>query len=506
MNKRIKYHLSSFILALLTCLICVTHAANAQSGTWSVAGTNAPRRDGHSMTKIGDRLYVFGGEYRDTRGDEIDSLTIFDPDTTDWGEVEPETNPPARRDHCAGAIDGKLYIFGGVGSNSQYRSDVWMYDPAFTNWFFQDAQGTKPTARKLSASASFNDKMYIFGGQDTNGYRGDLWEYNPATTNWTLLKAEDPPFNSPPARSGAQAFVHEDKMYIFGGENEYGNPLQDMWKYSPVSGTWMDTSPSGELPKPVKQYASAYTTTGTFWISGGQAEDTSVDPPVYKPTAATWQFVFSSNAWEQLTSAPQAHYGATAAWMTTNATRGTDSTTGDFLLLGGVVDNQTSDQFLRFSIQDTNQPPSSQTISYQYDPAGRLTNVLYESADTSIAYDYDQGGNMLKRTVTGTIAPPSQPTSISARIMDSNTVQITWLASEGALGYEVWRSLDTNAPEQQAVVTNLYYSDAVQALENTYYYWVLAYNDAGTNTLSGTGTKAIARGGALSFLFLLLNE
>ena len=149
---------------------------------------------------------------------------------------------------------------------------------------------------------------------------------------------------------------------------------------------------------------------------------------------------------------------------------------------------------------------SAQAISYQYDLAGRLTNVVYELAATSIAYEYDQSGNLLKRTVAGTSEPPAQPTSVSARIMDSNTVRITWSASDGALGYQIWRALDTNAPEQQAVVTNLYYSDAVQALENTYYYWVLAYNDAGTNTLSGTGIKAITRGGSLSYLFLLLDE
>ena len=457
MNKEQTYYKKSLTFVLAACFICVTHAANAQSGTWSTAGTNAPRRDGHSMTEMGDKLYVFGGEDRNTRSLLLNSISDFSPEINSWTSGTSETNPPARRDHCAGAIDGKLYIFGGVGSNSQYRSDVWMYDPAFTNWFFQDTQGTKPTARKLSASASFNDKMYIFGGQDTNGYRGDLWEYNPSSTNWTLLKAEDPPFNSPPARSGAQAFVHEDKMYIFGGENEYGNPLQDMWKYSPASGTWMDTSPSGELPKPVKQYASAYTTTGTFWISGGQAEDTSVDPPAYKPTAATWQFVFSSNAWEQLTSAPQAHYGATAAWMTTNATRGTDLTTGDFLLLGGVVDNQTSDQFLRFSIQDTNQPP-----------------LL--------------------------------PTSISARIMDSNTVKVTWSASTSATGYEIWRALETNAAQQISSTTNLFYNDTVVSTTADYYYWVLAYNDYGTNIISGNGVKAASRESTISSLMLLLFE
>ena len=46
---------------------------------------------------------------------------------------------------------------------------------------------------------------------------------------------------------------------------------------------------------------------------------------------------------------------------------------------------------------NTNRPAT--TISYDYDGAGRLTQATYD--DGSIAYEYDNNGNLLERIISG---------------------------------------------------------------------------------------------------------
>jgi YD repeat-containing protein len=382
----------------LPLILCASTLRAQTHGSWEIAGTNAPRREGHSMTVLDEKVYVFGGADRQLRSDLLNSLSWADAPYETWEQITPETAPPARRDHCASALNGKLYIFGGQGSSSQLMNDVWMYDPAFTNWFLQDVEGTKPTPRYLSASVVYSNRLLVFGGEDSTGYRGDLWEYNPEATNWTLLKAEDPPFNSPPTRKGASAFIAQERVYVFGGENEYGYPQQDMWNYNPQSGTWMDTAPSGELPKPVTQYASAYSTNdNTFWLSGGKALNTEGLEEVIEPVADTWIFDLGDYTWTRQPNAPMAFFDGWAVEIPVSPTARSDTTNASsFLLLGGTIGDQTSDQFLRFRTEQT-----SQTIYYNYDAAGRLTNAAYVEADAFISYRYDANGNIIARTVKG---------------------------------------------------------------------------------------------------------
>ena len=143
----------------------------------------------------------------------------------------------------------------------------------------------------------------------------------------------------------------------------------------------------------------------------------------------------------------------------------------------------------------------SVTVAYQYDVAGRLTNVSYDVA-SAIAYDYDVNGNLLERTVTKSLPEPGIPSNVTAVITSTNAVYVSWNSATNALGYELWRATGTNSATQLGTTTNLYYTDAVQTTLTVYYYWVLAYNTSGTNTLTGSGTKAEPVTGSLQTTLL----
>jgi YD repeat-containing protein len=70
---------------------------------------------------------------------------------------------------------------------------------------------------------------------------------------------------------------------------------------------------------------------------------------------------------------------------------------------------------------------SADTVSYQYDDAGRLTSVTYPNG-ASISYTYDPAGNLTARTVTApasaaTDKPPAKKTASKRKTKLDDTVQ-----------------------------------------------------------------------------------
>lgn len=72
-------------------------------------------------------------------------------------------------------------------------------------------------------------KLYIFGGQDDeNNKLNDLWEFDLNQSSWRQIT--DLPSNSyvPGPRSGHSASVFDGKMYIFGGILELTKELNEL--------------------------------------------------------------------------------------------------------------------------------------------------------------------------------------------------------------------------------------------------------------------------------------
>ncbi len=98
-----------------------------------------------------------------------------------------------------------------------------------------------------------------------------------------------------------------------------------------------------------------------------------------------------------------------------------------------------------------------------------------------------------------TTSAPGAPTGVTAS-KDTYTdhVQISWTASSGAMGYDVWRST-TNDPTTAANITPgdtilTTFNDTTAVAGVTYYYWVKADNDGGSSAFStgDSGIRALA--------------
>jgi fibronectin type 3 domain-containing protein len=85
------------------------------------------------------------------------------------------------------------------------------------------------------------------------------------------------------------------------------------------------------------------------------------------------------------------------------------------------------------------------------------------------------------------------PGSVKAASASYNSVKITWAATSGATGYEVWRA-DTSGGTYKLIkaVTALNYTNTSLTTGKTYYYKVKAYRKAGTAKVYGSYSSAVS--------------
>lgn len=129
--------------------------------------------------------------------------------------------------------DGSFLIFGGFVNGSRVNelakftmanSQTITSNTVMENT--SDANCLK--ARASHSAASYNDKFYVFGGQDDdNNKLDDLWEFDTASGQWKQIQIAEGALK-PLARSGHSAVTHGTKMYIFGGILELTKELNDM--------------------------------------------------------------------------------------------------------------------------------------------------------------------------------------------------------------------------------------------------------------------------------------
>ncbi|HEV7136296.1 MAG TPA: kelch repeat-containing protein [Steroidobacteraceae bacterium] len=226
--------------------------------------------------------------------------------------------------HVAG---GNIWLFGGYGYDSTgaqgWLNDLWEYSSASGEWTWVNGPntanangvyGTQGVAAAANVPPSgvglgWSDargNLWAFGGyaQDSTGifgYLNDLWEYSPASGEWTWVggsatanakgvygtQGVAAAANMPGARTDeAQWTDPSGNLWLVGG---YGydsagtlGELNDLWKYSPVTGmwTWVDGS----------ETANANGVYGTLGVAS------AADVPGARDAMAVW-IVGNGNVW-----------------------------------------------------------------------------------------------------------------------------------------------------------------------------------------------------------------
>lgn len=132
-----------------------------------------------------------------------------------------------------------MYVFGGINLEEFYSLDMNSF-----KWSKFETKGDVPAPRDDHSLCKVGDSVYIYGGF-VNGVRtNDLYEYKFSDNTWTLL-FDNHPFDDqhpdqpwPCPRSGQAIGATEDRVYVFGGRNDYNEMLDDTWEYDIAGKKW----------------------------------------------------------------------------------------------------------------------------------------------------------------------------------------------------------------------------------------------------------------------------
>src|SRR5213594_86292 len=199
-----------------------------QVGQWStIPPLNFPRQEA-GVAAVEGRVYVIGGIGTDQQGSKV--VEIFDTQTGRW-RLGPSFPIPIHHPNVA-AVGSKIYVAGGYS------------DPGFTpvaKVFELDIdtgvwarKADLRRARAAGAAIEYAGRMYVFGGDAGDRSVTDTRVYEPSADQWTELAP------MPTPRNHMGAAVLRGRIYVVGGRP--GNlPVNEM--YDPATNTWTTKPP-----------------------------------------------------------------------------------------------------------------------------------------------------------------------------------------------------------------------------------------------------------------------
>jgi N-acetylneuraminic acid mutarotase len=257
--------------ALLLCAaLCAARGAEAG---WTRAVPLSRARADAGAVALDGRIYVAGGLSLTgtSRGFEA-----FDPARGEWRALAPLPEP-LHHARLAGAAGRVLAIGGYTDLCRSATRAAWSYDPAGDVW---SPIEPLPELRGEHALVALGERVYVLGGR---GHLSDRpWRYAPARRRWEILPA---PMDTP--RYLAAAAALGERIYVIGGRAAQLGDLASVEVFDPASESW---SRAADLPEARAGLAAAVVD-GRIHVAGGEIMASSAvfsDHWIYDPAADAW--------------------------------------------------------------------------------------------------------------------------------------------------------------------------------------------------------------------------
>ena len=145
---------------------------------WTLLAPLPSARGETAAVVAGGRLYVIGGMTGLT-GQATAEVSAYDPVSNAW-TAEPGL-PAARHHAAAAALDGTAYVSGGGRSADDWTPQAMLWSlPAGTETWQELAP--MPEGRLGHRMVAMDGRLYVIGGV---GSTGNVLSYDPATDAWT---------------------------------------------------------------------------------------------------------------------------------------------------------------------------------------------------------------------------------------------------------------------------------------------------------------------------------
>ena len=226
----------------------------------------------------------------------------------------PPVSISAREKFAYGAMDGKLFIFGGLDASGKALADGAVYDPATDSWSTLASDTNAPSARQMGSAIWTGLRMFVIGGTDATSTRAlaDGGRYDPSTKSWLTLPA------LPTGRVAPYLANLSTQQYVmaWGGLSSTGAPLSggERYVYSGTSWTALPTASGGPgstyTPPPRLTDLTWAPGTDGIYLFGGLTDGTNKTV-----VSAGYSYYAQSYQWMALYgTGPSAREGAFGVW------------------------------------------------------------------------------------------------------------------------------------------------------------------------------------------------
>lgn len=264
---------------------------------WRAALRNVWRRADSISEPVGEvaggildnALYLVGEGTRETLRYDLAAGT--------WTGHGAAARPAPGNHHAAEVLDGRLWLFGGLGGSSpgmvqilDSRTGVWRLGPSM------------PFRAGSSASAVIGRRFFVAGGIVGDATTGDAAMLDPVTMTWKSIAS------MPRPRNHAASATDGERLYVFGGRgpgsgdaNVVANGFDDVQIYDPRTNTWRVSDGAPDAPARLPQarggMGKAVWLNGEFWVLGGETKDgagatrarTYARVDIYNPRTNRWR-------------------------------------------------------------------------------------------------------------------------------------------------------------------------------------------------------------------------
>lgn len=139
---------------------------------WVWPDTTGPKptpRAAHSADVAGDKVYIFGGRYREVRMNDLHCLDLLSNAWSGNLTNEEDANVPEGRSwHTFNFIsENKAVMYGGFNTTQQVLKDVWILDVSNGSWQ-QSAQHNVGPVLWHAAAVAYPGELTVYGGIKNN--------------------------------------------------------------------------------------------------------------------------------------------------------------------------------------------------------------------------------------------------------------------------------------------------------------------------------------------------
>lgn len=214
----------------------------------------------------------------------------------EWTRVETENAPTARHENAFVEVDGRFYLLGGRGDRP-----VDIYDPDTGRWTTGPAP---PFQMHHFQAVAHNGDLYVVGAWADDYPRENglshVYVYDTDANEWR----KDAPIPPGRRRGSGGAVVHDDKIYLVGGNvgghGPHATAVAWFDVFDPAAGTWTALR---ERPAPhARDHFQAAVVNEKLVVVGGR--DSGVEGFIDSTLAAVDVYDFEAQEWSTWADAP----------------------------------------------------------------------------------------------------------------------------------------------------------------------------------------------------------